>query len=111
MTLHFSQIDLTDARTFMALSSGAKGRGCVPKLAFDCKHQDAASIETPPAQPRRGRLTASATSSDLLTRAAEALVIMGNEVALDLLDSVQRDAHHDEQTRAAEAERHVELGL
>src|SRR5581483_9529680 len=39
----------------------------------------------------------------------EALVVAGEEVGLHLGDRVERDADHDQQRRAAEEERHVEL--
>src|SRR5678815_1828611 len=37
----------------------------------------------------------------------EALVVAGDEVRLDLLDGIERDADHDEEAGAAEVERHV----
>src|SRR5688572_10150313 len=48
------------------------------------------------------------TADARTARAGEALVVPRDEVRLDLLDGVQRDADHDHDRGAAEEERHVE---
>src|SRR5262249_62011165 len=44
-------------------------------------------------------------------RTGEALVVPRDEVALNLLHGIERHAYDDQQTRAAEVERHLELAL
>src|SRR5690348_11671732 len=55
----------------------------------------------------RGPGAAAANARPL--RPGEPLVVAGDEVRLDLLDRVERDADHDHEARAAEVKRHLHL--
>src|SRR5512134_3310763 len=63
--------------------------------------RDGSCVDGPPG----GELAAADARA---TRAGEPLVVPGDEVPLDLLDRVERDAHHDEERGAAEVELHLE---
>src|SRR6266568_9607670 len=56
-----------------------------------------------------GGAAAHAAADAWAARAGEAFIVARDEVALDLLDRVERDAHHDEERRPAEIEGHAEL--
>src|SRR5579871_3344689 len=61
------------------------------------------------ASARRARSPRSATPDPGSARPGESFVVAGDEVRLDLLDRVERDADDDHQAGAAEVERHLHL--